>query len=87
MLNSTKSVDAPSSVRRSFEDELLEAIELALRQTGYLELRDVEVTLDGHDVVLRGRVPTYFMKQKAEFVVRSIAGIATLKGEIEVIEG
>jgi hypothetical protein len=72
MLNSTKSVDAPSSVRRSFEDELLEAIELAL---------------DGHDVVLRGRVPTYFMKQKAEFVVRSIAGIATLKGEIEVIEG
>ena len=87
MLSTPTFVAQASLPRPSLEDELAETIELALRSTGYLELQHVEVTVSGHDVLLRGRVPSYFMKQKAEFLVRCIPGVATLKSEIEVTKG
>ncbi len=71
----------------SFEDALSEEISLALRGTGYLELFDVEVRIDGRDVRLRGRVPSYFLKQKAEFIVRGLPGVAMLSSDIDVSRG
>lgn len=67
-----------------FLDDLVQEIDLALKRTGYPELFDIDVIVDGRDVLLRGRVPCYFMKQKAEFVTRSIPTVATLKSDIEV---
>lgn len=71
----------------SFEDELVQEIALALRRSGYLELIDIDVIVDGHDVLLRGRVPSYFLKQKAEFLARSLPNVATLNSDIEVTKG
>lgn len=69
---------------KSFEDVLVDDIMSALRSTGYLELFDLDVVVDGHDVLLRGRVPSYYIKQKAEFMIRSMPGVATLHSDIEV---
>lgn len=70
---------------RSFEDELADEIMSALRQTGYLELFSIDVRVDGHDVLLSGSVPSYFMKQKAEHIVRSLPGVAVLTSDIDVV--
>jgi len=82
---------APQPTRPSetstFEDALSEEISLALRSTGYLELFDVEARIDGHNVLLRGRVPSYFLKQKAEFIVRGLPGVAILTSDIDVSRG
>lgn len=87
MLNAPRFIVTTTSSERTFEDDLAEEIALALRGTGYLELYDVDVSVDGHDVLLRGCLPSYFMKQKAEYVTRSIPGVVTLKSDIEVTRG
>lgn len=69
----------------NFEDELTGEILTALRQTGYLELFNIDVRVDGHDVLLSGSVPSYFMKQKAEHIVRSLPGVAVLTSDIDVV--
>lgn len=84
---STAILPATTTRQPTFEDELVQDIALALRRTGYLELFDIDVTVDGHDVLLRGCVPSYFMKQKAEFVTRSLPNVGTLKSDIEVTRG
>jgi osmotically-inducible protein OsmY len=68
----------------NFEDELAGEIMSALRQTGYLELFNIDVRVDGHDVLLCGSVSSYFMKQKAEYIVRSLPGVAVLTSDIDV---
>lgn len=73
--------------KRTFEDDLTEEILSALRGTGYLELYDVSVSVDGHDVLLFGCLPSYFLKQKAEYTTRSIPGVASLKSDIQVTRG
>ena len=64
---------------------LQETIELALRACGYLDLRELDVTVHGKDVVLRGRLPSYFLKQMAQTTVLRVQGISRLDNEIDVI--
>lgn len=87
MLNGPTLLKATSRRDRTFADDLAQEISLALRQTGYLELCNVDVKADGHDVLLCGCMPSYFLKQKAEYTTRSISGVATLKSDIAVTRG
>ncbi|MES2789823.1 MAG: BON domain-containing protein [Planctomycetota bacterium] len=68
----------------TFEDRLASDVTAALRSTGYPEFQTLDVAVDGHDISLRGRVPNFFLRQKAEFVVLGIPGVATLQSAIEV---
>lgn len=82
---STSSMPATITHRPHCEDELVEEVRSALRRTGYLELYGIDVRVDGRDVLLRGHVPSYFLKQKAESVTRGIPNVCILKSDIEVI--
>jgi hypothetical protein len=64
---------------------LAERIERALRANGYPALRTIEVSVEGCRVVLKGPVPSYYMKQMAQAVTTAITGVQELCNEVEVI--
>ncbi|MDB5340653.1 MAG: hypothetical protein JWN70_6272 [Planctomycetaceae bacterium] len=82
MVSSTASDGFRSGL--TFEDRLANDVATALRSTGYPEFQTLDVAVDGHDISLRGRVPNFYLRQKAEFVVLGIPGVATLQSDIEV---
>jgi osmotically-inducible protein OsmY len=64
---------------------LVERVERALRATGYSPLRAVEVSVRGQLVILRGRVPSYYMKQLAQAVAMGVAGTRELRNDVDVV--
>jgi hypothetical protein len=72
----------PPAVRRAGPKELAER---ALRSSPYLALRNV--TCDGQDgvLVLRGCLPTYYLKQVAQAVVARVDGVGQIVNEVEVV--
>jgi osmotically-inducible protein OsmY len=66
---------------------LIEAIDRALRATGYPALRAIEVDACRGVVGLCGRVPSYYQKQLAQATVQRVAGVRVVDNGIEVICG
>src|SRR5437868_5097685 len=56
-----------------------------LRRSGYLALRDVTCEVDAETFRLRGRLPTYYLKQVAQAIVSEIAGVRHLDNLIVVV--
>ncbi|MDB5340196.1 MAG: hypothetical protein JWN70_5815 [Planctomycetaceae bacterium] len=72
-------------VRGADRDAIVaQEVTLALRNIGYRELHKLKVTVDSGNVGLYGRVPNYFLKQKAECAARDVPNVATLRSDIEV---
>lgn len=69
------------------DEELATNVVEVLRTTGYRELFELDVRVDGHNIFLRGYVPSYFMKQKAEHLVASIHRDAQVISQIAVRRG
>jgi osmotically-inducible protein OsmY len=63
---------------------LAERVERALHATGFAPLRAVEVSVTGEFVILRGRVPSYYMKQLAQAVAMEVEGIRELRNDVQV---
>ena len=63
---------------------LAERIERALRTNGYPALRTIQASVEGRRVVLKGRVPSYYMKQMAQAVTLDVAGVQDLRNDVEV---
>ena len=59
----------------------------ALDQTGYGWLRRVAVTAEGGTIILRGKVPRFYLKQMAQSVVLAIPGVVLLRNELQVQGG
>jgi osmotically-inducible protein OsmY len=59
-------------------------IERTLQATGHLPLRDILVSCNGRVVILRGRVPTYYLKQIAQATAQSVLGVEELRNDLEV---
>jgi len=71
---------------QSLEDRCLaERVERALRATGYAPLRAVEVSACGRLIILRGRVPSYYMKQLARAAALEVPGVRDLRNDVEVV--
>lgn len=60
-------------------------VDEALRATGHLPLRYLEFTEDGGVVTLRGRLPSYYLKQIAQTVVLAIPGVDGVCDELDVV--
>jgi osmotically-inducible protein OsmY len=72
---------------QNLEDlELVERVRLALCATGYGPLRAVEVTVDGRRVLLRGRVPSYYLKQMAQATALTVLGTRQIHNDLEVVK-
>ena len=73
---------SPGSSRRAGIG--LEA-ERRLRRSGYLALRDVSCDACAGVVRLRGRLPSYYLKQMAQAVVAEVEGVRRVINLIEVV--
>ena len=64
---------------------LLAGVSEAFRQTGYGQLRRLDIECEADSVILAGRVPTYFLKQLAQAVALGVSGVACVDNGIEVV--
>ena len=67
------------------ERRIEESAESRLRRSGYLALRDINCTCHDEEITLRGRLPTYYLKQLAQHLVAEIEGVRRTINEIEVL--
>ncbi len=56
----------------------------ALRRTGVFELQFLEPEISGHDVILRGSVGSYYLKQRAQAAVMELPGVNRVRNELTV---
>lgn len=59
--------------------------ERALRSSPYLALRNVSCGCQDGVLILRGCLPTYYLKQVAQAVVAHVEGVRQVVNEIEVV--
>jgi osmotically-inducible protein OsmY len=72
-------------LQQSQEDLCLATrIERALRATGYGSLRGIEVTAHARLVSLRGRVPSYYLKQVAQTTALAVPGARQVRNDLDV---
>jgi osmotically-inducible protein OsmY len=64
--------------------EIEEAVNLRLQHSSYLALRNVRCVCRNGAVVLRGCLPTHYLKQLLFQIVAEIAGGYTIENEIGV---
>jgi hypothetical protein len=64
---------------------LAERVERALCGTGYQALRAVEVAVCGPLIILRGRVPSYYLKQLAQAAALEVDGVRELRNDLDVV--
>jgi osmotically-inducible protein OsmY len=70
---------------QTLEDlRLAERVERALRATGYMPLRGIEVTVHARLVILAGRVPSYSLKQVAQATALAVPGAQQVRNDLGV---
>ena len=70
---------------QSREDlSLAEHVERALRATGHQPLREIKVTVHARIVILKGRVPNYYLKQVAQATAMTGPGVHQVCNNLEV---
>jgi osmotically-inducible protein OsmY len=72
---------------RTEEASLAERAENRLRCNSYLALKNVhcEAPAEADVVVLRGCLPTYYLKQVAQTVVAAVDGVRRVENRIQVV--
>ena len=63
---------------------LAERVQRALRATGYLPLRGIDVIVQARLVILAGRVPSYYLKQVAQTTVLAVPEVRQVRNDLEV---
>jgi hypothetical protein len=66
---------------------ILEDIRSALARSGYNRLLGVVAVNSGRTVVLRGTIPSYYLKQLAQTVVMAVPGVEGVRNELDVRVG
>ncbi len=78
-------VDAAARSAKAAGRRLSEQVIQVLRATGYLPLRDLDIFAAEGFVILRGRVPSYYLKQVAQAAVLGLPGVDDVRNELDVI--
>ncbi len=73
-----------SGVVVSMEREVAAGAQTRLRQSSYCELRRVRCDFHEGVLTLRGRLPSYYLKQIAQTVVREIDEVDIVVNQVEV---
>ena len=85
VLLSAETPETERETKSASDDVLAEHIASELRATGYLHLHDLQITARCGVVVLRGRVPSYYLKQLAQTTAMAVSDVRDLKNEITVV--
>ena len=76
----------PATPSRTPQPSLLELAEGCLRRTPYLALKNVACDCRDGVLVLRGCLPSYYLKQVAqEVVAHQVKGVGRLDNQIQVV--
>lgn len=78
-------VDAVPRSASQADARVADKIEQALRATGYLSLRNLEIFVAEGLVILRGRLPSYYMRQVTQAAVRGVLGVREVRDELDVV--
>jgi hypothetical protein len=80
----TAVLDRPNPFASLFQ-EIAEIARSTLRRSSYFELRDVSCDFSGGTLTLRGRVPSYHLKQLAQASVAEVPGVVEIDNRVEVV--
>jgi hypothetical protein len=67
------------------ELRLAERVERAVRATGYPPLRAIEVAAYEWLIILRGQVPSFYMKQMAQAAAVAVPRVRELRNDLNVV--
>jgi osmotically-inducible protein OsmY len=79
-----------SSERSAGADDfaaLVDAVRTALQETGRGWLRRIVVSVEAEAIVLRGTVPSFYLKQMAQTIAMGVSGSAVMRNELLVDGG
>lgn len=71
--------------RTTTDDQIVELVRQSFRDSGYGQFRQLKVYCDHGRVTLQGCLPTYYLKQVAQTVIRLIPGIRDLDNDVKVL--
>jgi osmotically-inducible protein OsmY len=79
----TALLDRPNPFAALFQ-EIAEIAQATLRRSSYFELHDIACDFSGGILTLRGRVPSYHLKQVAQTAVADVPGVVEVHNRVEV---
>jgi len=68
------------------EGRIAKTAERRLRESGYFCLRHVSCHYHEGVLALRGRLPSFYLKQVAQTVVRHVEGVIEILNQVEVVD-
>jgi len=77
-------LDRPDPFAALFQ-EIAEIARVTLRQSPYLELRELSCDYSGGVLTLRGHLPTYHLKQLAQATVAELPGVLEVHNHVKVV--
>lgn len=73
-------------VRASHDADVESAAQSLLEKSNYLALRRLRCEFHEGRLVLNGRVPTYYLKQVAQTIVRQLPAVRRIENRVDVAE-
>ena len=64
---------------------ILQSIDRRLREESYYYLRTISTAYESGVVTLRGRVPTFYLKQTVQAIVEKIEGVEQVVNLVDVV--
>ena len=80
----TAVMDRPNPFATLFQ-EIADIAQATLRQSPHVELHEVSCEFSGGVLTLRGRLPSYHLKQLAQAVVAEVPGVIEIHNRVEVV--
>jgi osmotically-inducible protein OsmY len=83
-LSINRKVDSATNSISVVQANLVSQIRQALQSKGHLSLRGLEFLTEDGLLILRGTVPSYYLKQLAQVTVFAVPGVAEVRNEVQV---
>lgn len=71
-------IETDSCIQSSSTHAMAGKVRGSLSNSGHLALKQLEVSAEWRTITLSGRVPTYYLKQVAQTVAKSVEGVTTV---------
>jgi BON domain-containing protein len=65
---------------------IVQTVERKLRESSYYYLRSIRCAFEAGVITLRGRVPTFYLKQTVQAIVEKIDGVEQVVNLVEVFD-
>jgi hypothetical protein len=75
---------ASDSIPADLRSIALQSLEADPIFRGRMNLRAIHIEVEGDRLVLNGRLPSYYLKQRLQEVIRRVAGVRDVENLVEV---